>query len=210
MVCDLQIERGRVTAMVCGSELYRIKIAIKPLAPQSWATVKRQCAGQIGSLIELLQGRLSESVMEIITRPDGGLFPKPGEIELDCSCPDWADMCKHVAAALYGAGARLDEQPELLFVLRNVNHLELITQAADVRTITRKSTGQKIVADDQLSEVFGIELEPKAPNRSSVVPVVPREQPVKASRRKPVAATSEATAPQRRRRSTKTVRRASV
>lgn len=162
-VCDLQIEPGRVTAMVCGSEMYEIEIGIKPLPPKTWTEVKEQCAGQIGSLIELLRGKLSASVMQIITRRDGGLFPKPSEIELDCSCPDWADMCKHVAAALYGVGARLDEQPELLFVLRKVNHLELIEQATDVQTITGKASDRKRLADDQLSDVFGIELEAAAP-----------------------------------------------
>src|SRR5215208_688935 len=130
-VCDLQIDPGKVSARVCGSELYRVTIKIKPLADAVWRDVKRQCAGQIGSLVELLQGKLSKAVMEVVTRRDGGLFPEPKEIELSCSCPDWADMCKHVAATLYGVGARLDEQPELLFRLRQVDHLELIAQAGD-------------------------------------------------------------------------------
>lgn len=160
-VCDLQIEPGRITAMVCGSELYKIKIGIKPLPQQIWNAVKRQCAGQIGSMIELLQGKLSQGVMQIITRRDAGLFPKPAEIELDCSCPDWADMCKHVAAALYGVGARLDERPELLFVLRQVNHLDLIGQAGDINALTKGKSGKKTktIAVDQLPDVFGIELD---------------------------------------------------
>src|SRR5207249_2482588 len=111
--------------------------AIKPVAPELWSEIKQECAGQIGSLIELLQGKLSQRVMEIITRSGNGLFPKPAEIELDCSCPDWADMCKHVAAALYGVGARLDEKPELLFALRQVDHLELISQAGDINALTK-------------------------------------------------------------------------
>jgi uncharacterized Zn finger protein len=162
-VCDLQIEPGRVTAMVCGSELYKIKIGIKRVEPKLWSDIKRECAGQIGSLIELLQGKLSQRVMEIITRRDekggSGLFPKPAEIELDCSCPDWADMCKHVAAALYGVGARLDEKPELLFVLRQVDHLELISQAGDIKALTKGKRAEKTIAADALSDVFGIELE---------------------------------------------------
>jgi uncharacterized Zn finger protein len=161
-VCDLQIEPGQVKALVCGSELYRITIGIKPLAAQAWAAVKRQCAGQIGSVIELLKGKLSQEVMQIITRRDGGLFPQPGEIGLKCTCYDWADMCKHVAAALYGVGARLDEKPELLFVLRKVDHLELIEEAGDVRRLTGRGAGQKTIAAEELSDVFGIELEPTA------------------------------------------------
>ena len=159
-VCDLQVEPGKVTALVCGSELYRIAIKIRPLAPEAWKAIKAQCAGQIGSLIELLQGKLSKSVMEVVTRRDGGLFPKPREIDMDCSCPDWADMCKHVAAALYGVGARLDHQPELLFKLRQVDHLDLITEAADAGVIAKsRKPSKKMISAGELADVFGVELE---------------------------------------------------
>ena len=157
-VVDLQIEPGQVTSLVSGSSLYRITIKIKPLAATSWKSVRSQCGGQIGSLVELLQGKLSKSVMEIVTQRDGGMFPAPKEIEMSCSCPDWAGMCKHVAATLYGVGNRLDHQPELLFKLRQVDHLELIAQAAS--SIAKPTTGRKkTIAADQLADVFGIELE---------------------------------------------------
>ncbi len=120
-VVDLQIAKGGVAAMVAGSELYKIKIAISPVATARWKSICRDCAGTIDSLIELLHGRLAKSVMDRVCREDDGLFPSPAEIKLSCSCPDWADMCKHVAAALYGVGARLDEKPQLLFVLRGVD-----------------------------------------------------------------------------------------
>lgn len=162
-VCDLQVEPGRVTAMVCGSELYKIKISIQPLPPDHWRSIQKKCAGQIGSMIELLQGKLSQGVMSIITDRDSGLFPRPAEIELDCSCPDWADMCKHVAAALYGVGARLDEKPELLFVLRQVDHLELLSQAGNVAALTQDKSTRKTIAADALADVFGVELESAAP-----------------------------------------------
>jgi uncharacterized Zn finger protein len=161
-VCDLQIEAGRVTAMVCGSELYRITIKIEPLAAGTWKAVKAACAGQIGSLVELLQGRLSKGVMEVVTRPGQGLFPQPREIKLSCSCPDWADMCKHVAAALYGVGARLDERPELLFKLRQVDHLELVEEAGDAAVRAPGAgtpSGAKTIATGDLADVFGIELD---------------------------------------------------
>lgn len=162
-VCDLQIAPGMVTALVCGSELYRIKIAIAPLPAATWAAVKRQCAGQVGSLVELLQGRLSKAVMEVVTRKDGGLFPSPRDIKMDCSCPDWADMCKHVAAALYGVGARLDRQPELLFVLRKVDHLELIVEAGTAAAVARPSSSRrKTIASTDLAAVFGVDLEAPA------------------------------------------------
>ena len=114
-VVDLKITKGEVAALVSGSELYKVKIAIKPVTATRWKAICRDCAGTIDSLVELLQGRLAKGVMDRICREGDGLFPAPGEIHLSCSCPDWADMCKHVAAALYGVGARLDEMPRLLF-----------------------------------------------------------------------------------------------
>jgi len=157
-VVDLQVEPGKVTSLVSGSDLYRITVKIKPLASGCWKNVKSQCGGQIGSLVELLQGKLSKGVMEIVTRRDGGMFPSPSEIEMSCSCPDWAGMCKHVAATLYGIGNRLDHQPELLFKLRQVDHLELIDQAASPVS-KPKLAKKKIIAADQLADVFGIELD---------------------------------------------------
>lgn len=163
-VIDLQIAPGKITALVSGTEIYTIKIDIEPLAAKTWAEIRRQCAGQIASLVELLQGKLSTGVMEIITRREGGMFPTPREITLDCSCPDWADMCKHVAAALYGIGARFDQQPELLFTLRGVDHMELIEQAGQAPLAATADAGQrKTVAEQDLADVFGIELsEPEA------------------------------------------------
>jgi uncharacterized Zn finger protein len=158
-VVDLQIEPGKVTSLVSGSSLYRITIEIKPLAPDRWKSVKSRCGRQIGSIVELLQGKLSKSVMEIVAGRDGGMFPAPKEIEMSCSCPDYAGMCKHVAATLYGVGNRLDHQPELLFKLRQVDHLDLIANAASP-IAKPKTTRKKTIAADQLADVFGIDVEP--------------------------------------------------
>jgi uncharacterized Zn finger protein len=155
-VLDLAIVPGRITAVVSGTQLYDVEIHIKRLEKAQWARVKAQCAGQIGSLVELLAGKLSEPVMRRVTDRQQGLFPKPAQIEMTCSCPDWATMCKHVAAVMYGVGARLDQAPELLFTLRQVDHGELIEQAARVE-VTRGSK-RKTIAREDLSEVFGIEL----------------------------------------------------
>lgn len=179
-VCDLQIEAGKVTALVCGSELYEITIKIEPLPASTWEAIKVECAGQIGSLIELLQGKLSKAVMEVVTRRDGGLFPKPREIKLDCSCPDWADMCKHVAAALYGVGARLDLQPDLLFKLRQVDHLELITGAGAATAAVGKRGGRdgRRIASGDLADVFGVEME-SAAEPAAPPPPAPASLPAK-------------------------------
>jgi len=159
-VCHLAIAEGRIEAKVSGSELYNLRIRIKTLPAKKWDAVKRRCAGQIGSLLELLQGRLSAHVMEAVTDGRDGLFPLSGEISFECDCPDWATMCKHVAAVLYGVGARLDEKPELLFKLRGVNHEELIETDAELAVSAATSSGNsKRLAAADLSDVFGIEID---------------------------------------------------
>jgi uncharacterized Zn finger protein len=158
-VVDLQIKAGKVTALVSGSSLYTVTIGIDTLPDKTWQQIKRDCAGKIGSLVELLQGKLSKGVMERVSQGETGLFPAPRQIKMKCSCPDWAGMCKHIAATLYGVGARLDQQPELLFVLRKVDHLELIEQAgATVPTTPSKRRGKPSLADIELADVFGIEI----------------------------------------------------
>jgi uncharacterized Zn finger protein len=168
-VLDLQVGEGQVTALVSGSELYKIEIKIKPLAKSLWTRVQTECAGKIDSLIELLQGRLSAGVMELVTHRENGLFPKPAEISLSCSCPDWAGMCKHVAASLYGVGARLDEKPDLLFLLRGVDPAELISKASASEAIQQTASATpSAIGDAELAEVFGIEFD-----SSSATPTAP-------------------------------------
>ena len=151
--------RGRQD-WVSGSELYDVKVSIKTLPGKRWNAIKGRCSGQIGSLLELLQGRLSDHVMAVVTDRQDGLFPSPEEISFECSCPDWAVMCKHVAAVLYGVGARLDAKPELLFLLRDVNHEELIEADAKAAIVGATARGKsKRLASAELSDVFGIELE---------------------------------------------------
>jgi uncharacterized Zn finger protein len=156
-VLDLSVNAGKIAALVCGSQIYQVEITIKPLSQTHWSRIKTRCAGQVGSLIELLEGRLSEGVMRIITHTEEGLFPKPSEIQMACSCPDMATLCKHVAAVMYGVGTRLDDQPDLLFVLRKVEHAELIAGSTDFQA-TQSESKRKTIANDQLGDVFGIEI----------------------------------------------------
>ena len=158
-VLDLQIEVGHVCALVSGSEIYEVDIKIKPLAKKRWTDIKGKCAGQIDSLIELLRGSISKGVMEIVTRKGEGLFPSPREISLSCSCPDWATMCKHVAATLYGTGARLDHKPDLLFTLRGVDPAEMVEAAVDQPPTARKPRKGRVLKTDELSSVFGVEID---------------------------------------------------
>ena len=110
-VCHLDVHAGGVDAMVVGSDLYHIVVRIRKLGQAAWKAIRAECAGRVGSVLELLQGRLSDHVLRVVTDPDLGLFPKPGEITLTCDCPDWAVMCKHAPAVLYGVGSRLDQRP---------------------------------------------------------------------------------------------------
>lgn len=157
-VVDLQVEKGRIKALVSGSELYEVRIDIAALTNRHWRALKERCAGKIGSLVELLQGKLSKAVMELVTDREGGLFPKPTEIEMRCSCPDYAGMCKHLAAVMYGVGNRLDASPELLFVLRAVDHTELIAQAIPAAPAGTERSARTI-AVDELGAIFDIEID---------------------------------------------------
>jgi uncharacterized Zn finger protein len=161
-VCHLAIAKGHVEAKVSGSELYDVKVVIKPLHEKKWKAIKGRSSGQIGSLLELLQGRLSDEVMGVVTDRKEGLFPLPGEMTFRCSCPDSARMCKHVAAVLYGVGSRLDTMPELLFLLRGVNHEELIQADAEqaVRAATSRGKSKRLAAAE-IGDVFGITLQPE-------------------------------------------------
>jgi uncharacterized Zn finger protein len=167
-VCHLAIAEGEIQAKVSGSEIYDVKVTIKTLPGKKWKALKGRCGGQIGSLLELLEGRLSDHVMEVVTDRKQGLFPLPGEMSFRCSCPDWAIMCKHVAAVLYGVGARLDARPELLFTLRGVNHEELIETDAEKAVAAATSRGKsKRLAAAQVGHVFGIEIDADGPDASS-------------------------------------------
>jgi uncharacterized Zn finger protein len=179
-VIDLQIESGVARAQVMGTSLYRIEITIKPVGKKPWEAIRKACAGKIGSLVALLRGTLSHDVMEVITRPGEGLFPKPAEIAFKCSCPDGAYLCKHVAAAMYGIGSRLDKQPELLFLLRGANSADLIASAADTPVADAELADGETLADAELADVFGVDFEPAAAAEvPASAPKKPRGRPRK-------------------------------
>jgi uncharacterized Zn finger protein len=163
-VIDLKITQGKVQAQVVGSSLYKVAVSVIAVPRMQWQSMSADCADSIDTLVELLQGRLSKAVMERISRPKTGLFPGPKEIQFSCSCPDWASMCKHVAAVLYGVGARLDEQPELLFTLRRVDGKDLVARAgAGLPKSRRGAPVGKVLDVANLADVFGIEMADAAP-----------------------------------------------
>lgn len=177
-VCHLNTNQGEIEAIVSGSELYNVTGTIKPLSAKRWKNIKTTCTGHVGSILELLQGKLSDNIMAAVTDPKHGLFPQATDLDLSCDCFDWADMCKHIAAVLYGIGARLDTAPEMLFALRGVDHHELISTDLSVPTTTanrRKITGN-------VSDVFGIEFDepeeqvPQTPKKRTKKKSVPKKR----------------------------------
>ena len=158
-VIDLQIAPGEIKALVSGSEIYRVAVKVAPVTKARSQSICKDCAGAIDSLIELLQGRFSKGVMERVCRQQTGLFPSPDEIKLTCSCPDWAGMCKHVAAVLYGIGVRIDQQPDLLFRLHKVDEKELIAGAGKALPLARKApAATKVLEGEDLSALFGLDI----------------------------------------------------
>ncbi len=199
-VFDLQITPKTVQALVTGSEIYRVTIEVTALPAPRWQAICAACAGGIESLVALLQGRLSGEVMAQLSCQDGGLFPRPSEIQFACSCPDYAVMCKHVAAVLYGVGARLDDDPALLFTLRAVDPADLVTDLRDALPLAAKPLApEKRLEVADLSALFGLDLvdhddvppEPAAtatPAAPAVKTDVPAPRPAKRRARKTKAA----------------------
>ena len=194
-VVDLQIARGEIRALVSGSSLYEVKLTLKPVVKERWESICADCGGAIDSLVELLQGRLSKGVMERICRKQEGLFPAPAEIKLSCSCPDGAYMCKHVAAVLYGVGARLDQRPELLFLLRGVNEKDLIASAGQGIPLSKQGpkAGRVLGGGEDLADIFGLEIEQSTgpdvgpPAAAKPKPAAKRKAVKKAAAKKVVA-----------------------
>jgi uncharacterized Zn finger protein len=197
-VVDLQIAPREITAMVSGSKIYKVKVSIGDVGPARWKALCADCSGGIDSLVELLQGRFSKGVMERLCRQDTGLFPRPSEIRFTCSCSDYASMCKHIAAVLYGVGARLDESPELLFRLRAVDETELLSDLGNALPDTRttRDTAQTLI-DNDLAALFGLEMEESEAlalsRRADAASANSRKKPRKSVAEHPVVAAAPAT-----------------
>lgn len=187
-VLDLRVTAGQIKAKVHGSSPYSVTVGIKPYPANRWDALKARCAGRIDSLIELLKGELSEHVIHQIIDREHGLFPSPDEIEMRCSCLDWAGMCKHVAAAMYGVGHRLDAQPDLLFTLRGLNPAELIDHATKTGSLGPQDESQPTIAGDQLADVFGIDLSAPTPIVTPTASPHGKKKPAKKKAKKRTAA----------------------
>ncbi|MCL1965176.1 MAG: hypothetical protein FWF69_08980 [Firmicutes bacterium] len=161
-VLDLKIEAETVTAIVAGSgrNPYHVKISINALSKTKWLKITNLCGRSIEGIDQLAQGKFPKELETLFTQKGEGLFPSPEEIKFSCDCPDWASMCKHVAAALYGVGARLDEDPTFFFKLRNIEIEALIKKSIEEKMENMlKNSGKKskrVIKDADLGELFGI------------------------------------------------------
>ncbi|MCD6184998.1 MAG: hypothetical protein J7K84_04305 [Deltaproteobacteria bacterium] len=164
-VLDLRIEPGKVESLVQGSRArpYTVSIKIRPINKKTWQNIVSACKGKLESFEELLAGKFPKALSEIFMAQGVGLFPSPEEIEFDCSCPDWADMCKHVAATLYGISARLDENPGLFFSLRKVAMKDLVAQAVkdESRKLLAKAgkKSKRVIKEADIEDLFGIDMD---------------------------------------------------
>lgn len=184
-VIDLEIARGQISALVQGTRLYNISIDIKPLRPDIWKSLIEDCSANITSLVDLMAGRFTDPVMNRLIRSSDGLFPEKKEISFTCSCPDYAGMCKHVAAAMMGIGVRFDDDPTLFFKLRGVDPQEIVTaMTGSLTTLDTAVAGDELfeAGSTDLTALFDIDLEP-----------TPSPKPAARKKANPVATASAAT-----------------
>jgi uncharacterized Zn finger protein len=159
-VVDLRIESGLITARVSGSSLYEVEIRIDKLDDKKWAKICAKASRSIDSVAELAEGNFPRELADVFMKKGEGLFPSPKEIHMSCDCPDWAGMCKHIAAAMYGVGRRLDDDPALFFKLRGIDPSELIKKSADEKIANLlKNSGKKskrVIGDEEAGRLFGL------------------------------------------------------
>ncbi len=202
-VIDLQIAPGEIKALVSGSDIYKVTVIVAPVSKVRWKSICTDCAGAIDSLVELLQGRFSKGVMLRVCQQRTGLFPSPDEIKLSCSCPDWADMCKHVAAVLYGIGARLDQQPELLFRLHKVDEKELIAKAGNDLPLSKNgpAAAKVLGGGEDLSALFGLDMAQNTKSNGEPVDRVsskPKRPQIKSAKKKLMTAAKTTEVPEKK------------
>jgi len=159
-VIDLKIDEGVVVAKVMGSRVYTTTINIDVLSKTNKDSITKAVGRQIESVADLVEGKFPKDFEKVFLTQKKGLFPSPNEIHLDCSCPDWATMCKHVSAVLYGVGARLDKDPLLFFKLRGMDISAFIKASIEEKLSNMmKNAGrasERILEDADLSELFGV------------------------------------------------------
>jgi uncharacterized Zn finger protein len=161
-VVDLVIENGEIQALVSGSsnKPYQVNIAIKALDDQKWELIKKECKNKFSSLSDLSNGKMPKELEVLLRNPDYGLFPTPNDIHFNCSCPDYAYMCKHVAATLLGVGNRLDDDPLMFFKLRQIDSNDLIQSSVEEKLESMFKNidyiSDRVIEDSVAKDLFGL------------------------------------------------------
>jgi len=128
-VLSIDVGTGTVEAKVQGSrpKPYDVTIEVKTLTPEQWGKLIEVLSGQALFVAKLLAGEMPQDIEEVFRRAKLSLFPeRRGDLKTDCSCPDWSNPCKHVAAVYYLLGEEFDRDPFLLFRLRGLDREELL------------------------------------------------------------------------------------
>jgi uncharacterized Zn finger protein len=160
LILDLRISEGEVAAKVSGGSLYGVNIKIEKLADRKWGSIVAACSKRVENVGALVEGRFPPELADVFMKQGEGLFPSPKEIHMSCDCPDYAMLCKHIAAVLYGVGARLDSDPLLFFKLRGVDPGELIKKSVEekMRSLLANAgkKSRRVIADSDVARIFGV------------------------------------------------------
>ena len=159
-ILDLKIKKGRIDAIVQGSSSkpYEVCVHIKVLNKEKIEDIVQLCENRIESIENLINGKFPDTLKEVFIGKNG-LFPSPNEIEFDCSCPDYASLCKHVASVLYAIGAKFDTDPRLFFELRGIDVNQFIKKAVDnsiEKLLVEKNKSERVIAEEDMDRLFGI------------------------------------------------------
>ena len=160
-VVDLKIKDNEIYSRVLGGGYrpYFVKIRIDALPERQRLNIEQQASGKLQDLESLMQGNFPKDLKELFFQK-GGLFPSPNEIHFDCNCPDWADMCKHVAAALYGVGVRLDSNPLYFFQMRGIDTEKfvdkIVIKKVQKMLANANVESPRIIKDADLLQIFNL------------------------------------------------------
>jgi len=155
-VISIDEKKGGIVAKVQGSRRtpYKVSINITPLSDSQWEEVIDTLAEQAIFTAQLLAGEMPQEIEEAFTEAGASLFPETrGDLETDCSCPDWANPCKHIAAAHYILGERFDEDPFLIFRLRGRTQDEVMSALRE----RRAGEDDFIEEDEEVEEIIPLD-----------------------------------------------------
>ena len=154
-VLSIDVAEGRVAAKVQGSQAqpYKVTIGVKVLGPREWKTLIEALSSQARFVAKLLAGEMPQDIEEVFAKAKLSLFPeKQSDLKTACSCPDWSNPCKHVAAVYYLLGEEFDRDPFLLFRLRGLGREELLGRLNALTPAEAPASPEPIIEPVEQSE----------------------------------------------------------